>query len=53
MGVAQVLIQCWRRGDSGWTCGEAQRHDVEIVDVVIEMVAKASKQILGDGLNPF
>jgi hypothetical protein len=37
----------------GWVFGEAQRHDVEMMDVVLEGVAKASKQTLERVLNPF
>lgn len=37
----------------GWITGEAQQHDVDMADVVIEVMVEANKQILGDDLNPF
>lgn len=36
----------------GWIAGEAQKHDTEMADSVIEVMAEASQQIVGD-LNPF
>lgn len=37
----------------GWIAGEAQRHDVEMADDVIEVMAEANNQIEGGDLNPF
>lgn len=37
----------------GWIYGEARRHDVEMSDAVIEVMAEASKQILVGELNSF
>ena len=36
----------------GWIAGEAQKHDTEMADAVIEMMAEASQPSVGD-LNPF
>ena len=40
-------------GKGGWIAGEAQRHDVEMADDVIEVMAEANNQIEGGDLNPF
>lgn len=36
----------------GWIAGEAQKHDTEMADIVIEVMAAISQPIVGD-LNPF
>lgn len=37
----------------GWVAGEGLKWDTEMSEAVIEVLAEASKQILGDQLNPF
>ena len=37
----------------GWVAGEGPKGDTVMLEAVIEVLAKASKQIPGDQLNPF
>ena len=37
----------------GWVTGEGPKSDAVMSEAVIEVLAEASKQILGDQLNPF
>lgn len=37
----------------GWTSGEARRHDVDMPDVVIEVLAETSKLTSKGDHNPF
>ena len=37
----------------GWIAGEAQRHDIEMAEAVIEEMAEANDQIDEGVLNPF
>lgn len=40
-------------GKGGWISGEAPRHDIELADAVIEVIAEASQQAIAGEINPF